>query len=945
VSSPYAQKGSRGGSLYAQSGRRGGSVYAGASGPPAAAHAAHHGGLLGGGAHWLGSKAGLAAHDLKEIPAGLAALGNAEYQAVKSTVEHPIVHGKQADALREQWQHPLRPPSPDLPKGQRPIATLVQGMVHGSVESIRHPGRDPFQTLTTVLPLLTGGASAAARAGALADAARAGDLAGAARALVRTPATPPRLLRVGDTQASLLPSKNPAVRAAQGVYDRALQHALDTNPESRLAAHATKRVGGALAETGRYQQRLRDVPAQLLNQRAHALRAAGGKLPTGARLEQAALELASANTPPDVAARFHFAQAADGINPKLNEAVARLYTAVHKRGLLTVNEHGDVVVNAADHPKLALADATLAHVQGVGDQVLARYGVRTPEQLVERVNAAARVRGGEQAPPGRGFVSYVTSEPRAPRSRVAASPGPVVGEARSPITSKAFTGKGIEQGLVPNDVTGQAARHFRQIVRFVNTAERRNAAIRTGSTVRRTSRDVLVRLPDVPHAKLTPAINDVLGRAKLTTDDVAGLHAALQAWHQEVVPGIADNFAADRQTGIGVQAPKGHTWVDRNVLGELGKPAQGPRGVIGRRVDDVNSAVTAATVYFKVGHVGTRVLTNAATNIVQGSASPLEIARSVRLWHGLSDEDKLRALAAAGQHGFAAMPHEGQGIIGRIAAHGAGWWARHADAPFRFNSLAFEARKAGFDTPAKFRQLLAQAEDPGSHGLNAAQTAKVDWVLKRANREQIAYDRLNEFERRYITRGIWFYPWVKGATMFAGNTLLEHPVKAATLEAGAVPARQRQQRTLGELPSYEGGLIPLSGGATPLVTDPSTFSPFATPADVLEVASGKAKLADFLNPALAGGGSLAYKLTPFGGKSTNPLLDSLRTTFGPAWPVQLAEAFAARNTDQSRRMFPKSRALYGTRDPLLRALLGPAVPRHINLTAAAAAARRERTGR
>jgi hypothetical protein len=36
-----------------------------------------------------------------------------------------------------------------------------------------------------------------------------------------------------------------------------------------------------------------------------------------------------------------------------------------------------------------------------------------------------------------------------------------------------------------------------------------------------------------------------------------------------------------------------------------------PAPELGRVVDNVNSAVTSLTVYFKVGHIGTRVLTNA----------------------------------------------------------------------------------------------------------------------------------------------------------------------------------------------------------------------------------------------------------------------------------------------------------------------------------------------
>src|SRR5207249_7379147 len=131
---------------------------------------------------------------------------------------------------------------------------------------------------------------------------------------------------------------------------------------------------------------------------------------------------------------------------------------------------------------------------------------------------------------------------------------------------------------------------------------------------------------------------------------------------------------------------------------DIGNAFSFSRGGAGRFADQVNSAVTLATVYLKPGHLPTRVFTNAATTIIQGAAGPLQLAKSVKLWHVLSHEDRMRALAAAGQSGYEAMPHEGTGLIGKGATAGAQWWAKHADAPFRFASFAYEARKGGYTT-------------------------------------------------------------------------------------------------------------------------------------------------------------------------------------------------------------------------------------------------------
>jgi hypothetical protein len=596
-----------------------------------------------------------------------------------------------------------------------------------------------------------------------------------------------------------------------------------------------------------------------------------------------------------------------------------------------------MVVDAAKHPDLARADVALAKAQGHGDEILARYGVRSPEALQAATDAPGRYRagatyekptpgkagvpsqallrqrayvarlqalydrseqkimadtknpnhqayllgpshggmespimarlggglsvakdelkrledaaarrqkptgivGGKTARPGRGHVSYASTEKRQPTSAAAASPGPVVGVTKPPITSHANTGYNIEHGKVPENVTTGASRHFKAITRFVNTTERRNAAIATGSDVRRSARDVLVKVPGEDHGKLSHEIQEALGKEKPTIDELHGLQAALEAFREDMVPGLADNFSGDARHPVGTsarmpqsrsgsKAPNGYKWVDRNALGDLAKPAAGPRGRIARDADNVNSAVTAATVYFKIGHVGTRVFTNAATNIIQGSAKPLEIAKSVELWKQLDHEDRFErspppASTASTRCRTKAPAHLEGGDEGRLSG------GRNTPTR-RSGSTASPTRPARPDSTRRRSSGDArQARAPHDHNMNAAQAAKVDWVAKRANREGIAYDRLSNAEKRFIARAVWFYPWMRGTVGFAFNTITEHPFKSAVLGAAGSEGRQAQQKELGDLPGLRGGLFKLAGGSRPLVADFSTFSPFATP--------------------------------------------------------------------------------------------------------------------
>lgn len=1166
MASPYANSTPNGGgSAYAGATPNGsGSAYAGstpnyvsASPPPAGGGGFWHdlvhnpGRAVSEGAHWTAGKVGLAAHDLKAIPGGLVQVANTAVVRPWEnlvTTGHPYAHGQ----------------------GQK-IDELTAQVANQTVQSVAHPLRDPFQTLLTVAPAAHALGAGVVRASAAADAARAGEgVTGVAKALSTRAEMPPRFLRIGGAQVPLPTSKAPLPRAAQAVHDLVVQRAIDTNPEGRLAGYGMRRAEGSLAETERYRGRLRDVPANMLDQAARRLTRGGAHFPgLGAprlqRVEQAALELTSMNTTPAEAATYHLVQAAKGVSPGLNRQVAKLYGKVLAAGYLTHDGAGNVAVDASRYPRLAEVDKRLAVVQQRGDEILADHGIRTREALQARVNAPGRIRagatyekptpgkvgvspalvrataerdrlatlhgraldkeakwlaeskardlgplseqdakarlaqldawhralldrivpetseyggdlskreqlfrnyenshagkgnrigasklptvkaeefanadtrlrdaiaknpdtpaaaraaqllderdklraavnaraeaafGGEQLAPlpraaaakhisvppasnpfrnrivrlgirleaanekvgrlqaaaekrlkptgivggkatreGRGFVSYKTTAKNAPRSPSARGRGPVVGAPRSPIGSEPFTGRGIEAGKVPSNVTEQAAQHLRSLNRFVNTSELRNRIAETGSEVRRTSSDVLIRVPGEKAGKITDEINALLGKERQTVDDERTLSAALGDYKAYLL----DKAAASAEDGIGTKAPDGYRWVDERMLRTITEEPM-PRSNVGKTGDWLNSLVTTATVYLKPGHVGTRVLTNLATNVIQGSW--LHAVQNRILWNALSEEDRMRALAAAGQHGFQAMPHQGTGAMARFARAGTNWWARHADLAFRFNSIAYEARKAGFDTPEKFSYLLSKLED-GGKGLTPHEWARMDNVAKTANRANIAYDRLSPFERRHLARYVWFYPFTKGATMFLGHTIAEHPFKAAGLANAGALGRETQQRELGNLPSYEQGLFKLAGGSMPLVSDFSTFSPFANPADLMQVASA-GQASSFLNPVYGALVQLLTRQNQYGQHSNTPVADALAALFSPTPEAQIVTGYLNRSKPQATHMFPASPELAGTETPLLRGLVGPALPRRLNLPAAQKAYERERTGR
>lgn len=1045
----YGQPAAGGGSVYGQK-----ASFWGNSGAPASKSGGGILGALGDAGHWIASKAALAGHDIAAIPGGtydlfkpipVAAYDVARYGpndawgGAKGAAAEAAVT---ADANRQ-----------------------TRGVVKNVVHQAEHPLADPFATALTFAP-------AAHLPLRLGEVARGVDI------------TAPRTLTMGEKEVPLpSTSGNALVRTAQRGYAGLLQHALDTNPEGRLAAHAASRIGGSLQETARYQARMSAVPADLLDQAGRELRGNIGKhIPfSNAKAAQAALRLTSENSTPEEAAVFHRAMVANDVAPAANAKLADLYDHIAKSEMLTRDEHGNVSVNAEKFPKLAAADAALARAQAEGERIVTEHGLMTPEGQQARVDLPGQIRrtsidepnlptstlagrstawlqnraaqidadyerlreqamggkpgdyksvtaiqngrlgkydiptvreqllshadqaiedtmrahpdhpavqalqaklaeghaiktelaarndvalgiGEEHAPQplnrersiygpsGRGYVPYRLTEPRATRNDIARASSSVVGKARSPIGAHEFTGAGLERGLVPDNTTGLVARNLRRLYRYVNTDQFRRQVLQTGADTRRTSRDILVRLPDEQAGKIPLSIERDLGRKKITLDELEGHRQAIADHVRNLIPGynpdafkpserFRDANSEAARYGIGEAAPKGYRWVDRNALGDVGNAFSFSRGGAGRFADNVNSATTMATVYLKPGHFPTRVFTNAATNLIQGSAGPIQIAKTVRLWRALSHEDRLRSLAAAGQPGYEAMPHEGAGFVGRSATKGAHWWAKHADAPFRFASLAYEARKAGYSDASSFRRFMHVLENPDRFPKDEA--LRADAVQKEANRAAIAYDRLSDTERRTIGRAIWFYPFLRSSALYTGRALLNHPYKSSLLAQAGVTGRERQQSILGDLPSYESGLIPLGGNK---VTDVSRLDPFSAATDILQSPEYGVPR-NYLNPAYGALVDLLTRTNSLGQHSKTPLSDAASELFSPTPEAQILTALLHRNQDQSKRMFPKNPAWAGTHDPVLRALIGAATPRTFNPNAAHSAAARERAGR
>jgi hypothetical protein len=975
------------------------------------------------------------ANDLTGFLPGVYQLGTTEAQALSDDLHarnNAVNNREWADLFTGHLGRMFHEASKGdaSPAAQRLAATEAQ-MGLSAAKSLSNPhyiAQHPDQTLLNVLALASGGATVAARAGGVGSALKAGELGQAVRAASRTPVPAPRLVKVGELKVPLTPSNNPLVRSVQAVHDRVIQNAIDTNPEGRVAAYGTKRLGGALDEARRPQEAMQAGPAHLLQRTGKGL----------SKVEQVALRLTSNNETVDNARLFHVRQIADGVGEKADHlAQIKLLNQVAKQGLL-VDENGRMVVDAAKFPKLASVDQQLHEGAMQRDRIAVRTGQISAEGARARIDAPNRIRaggeyvaptaarlgkpsrallqqrtevarlervfeksqvrdntasslaaqraagkrnivagdllpaylggrgvspiterlggalsvardrltkmeedaarraeptgivGGDGARPGRNYTPEFSSEPKPQRSQVGRTPQPVVGGQRNLIAkTQHYKGENLAVGKLPDSTTAVVARQMQRASRYLNTDQFRRMVAKAGSTTRQTSRDVLVNTQELKNAKVPPDTQVQLGNRLSTLEETQGHRSAFEALRQKILPGLnsASDEAVQEATALpGVAAPKGFVWVDRNLLGDLGRPLRvGSKSKVGEAVDTVNSAITAATVYYKIGHTATRVFTDLGTNIIQGSASPVEMGKSFRLWRDLSRKDQMRALAAAGQGGIQALPSEAENVVGKVARVGAAGWSRFVDARFRFNSLAYEARRNGITSPAAFARFLNDLEKPDR--LTPERRAQVQTIANRANREAIAYDRLTAAEKNVVRRAIWFYPWIKGATVFAKDTLLEHPAKSALIGAVGGQGKRQQFLDLGVQPSYNNSVFKVGGSADlPLTANAATLSPFSTPADVLGSLlhvghpTQAEQLSNYASPMLGAAGELAYHLDPFGGASKgDTAANFIASLLAPTPESSLGTIFGG---GTKGKMFPANR-----NSLLLKYLFGSEYPR------------------
>jgi hypothetical protein len=516
------------------------------------------------------------------------------------------------------------------------------------------------------------------------------------------------------------------------------------------------------------------------------------------------------------------------------------------------------------------------------------------------VKTAAKKRDelGPQLKPvtgGRARIPYVSEE--APRSHGAPA-GYRGGRPRAPASlTHEFTGGLLKQGNFRDRTAQLVAESGIEAQRFSSVFRLRDRIVKAAHDIPEED-DIPIRLESLKNKPFPAGVKEAMRKneegIKLSRQEKELLHTEAESVRDLIFPKDIERV----QT-------KGVRWVHPDVLGGLDKQPLRLASGVGRKpvaaVDAINNASKMAILYLKPAYAIPNIAGNVAMNIVQQGPKAMTNwwQSSSRILERRLGPDATATIDSVMGEGVAGSISSHEGLGQKAVQGAAGQWSKIVDRVFRRAAFLHEAKRLGYKTPQQLRALLT---DTGHRD-------KLIEAGQRAKDAIIDYDHLSDVEREAVRRLIFFYPWVKGSTRYAGHFLTEHPIQSA---ATAQTGRYGKEHTgLGPTPSYLEGAFRV--GKHKLV-NPSAAAVFQTPAQLAQIAQGlksggvteASRASNLLTPAISLAIALGARQDAFGNAipPRESGLDIAKQSLLESTPQYTL--YKRLTGDNSKKMFPLS---------------------------------------
>lgn len=307
----------------------------------------------------------------------------------------------------------------------------------------------------------------------------------------------------------------------------------------------------------------------------------------------------------------------------------------------------------------------------------------------------------------------------------------------------------------------------------------------------------------------------------------------------------------------------------------------------GQYFDTVNQLAVILALYLKPAYLSANLLGQAFLVTADHYLNPVAMYRSFHLSKQMNKQfpHLMTEIKASMHEGILESFGLQGGKSTKISAiHGkmARMYNKILDTPFRDATFFNEAIRRGYTSPEMIADLIRNPKKRG----------EFLQIAMRANENIIDYGRMGKFERQAVRRVIFFYPWIKGASVYSGRFITEHPGQfEAQMQAGRI-AQSEIEEELGPLPSYVVGSfigpdidIPGYGNLSyregpngekiPRIVNPAAVTVLGTLGEVTGAARGylagnpkdAEQLSEYLTPGISMGISSVLKYDPFTGRS------------------------------------------------------------------------------
>jgi hypothetical protein len=354
--------------------------------------------------------------------------------------------------------------------------------------------------------------------------------------------------------------------------------------------------------------------------------------------------------------------------------------------------------------------------------------------------------------------------------------------------------------------------------------------------------DALTALEARDPAKLEEVVTRYVDDAFLKSEDV---RAEIQAAGAE----SADAALAARMKLDNVRV------VDRHIVEGLFRPLRGGTSVGSRSVDWANTVARWSMIYLNPAYVPVNFIGNNFYLLAQ--QGPLAVSNMVRASKMLLNDKELsiRVAGEVGELPAMAAIARGRGVGARVRHNEERALRAYTAIPDKLPRMAawvYEARRMGYRSKEDMLRLIDAK--PGT-----ALARKRDLVSHRSTEIMVNFDRLSDWERQTVTKVLFIWPWIRGATAWPFYYAKEFPVQTALAANLGQVSEDRRKAMMGNVRSAYRDLFPISKhGQFARTINVSALSPTSTAADSIQAlldlgrinvpSEQGSRVMDFFNP-------------------------------------------------------------------------------------------------